>query len=85
MTEAALVLILPGKKGPTSYYLEKIDAHPEMATAAWRLRKAFDQDEVYDVRRMPNGWLLCSCKDAESRLKLIGCKHCQGLVKKGLL
>lgn len=78
---ARLTLSIDG----VDYRLRRIDAHPEAARKAWRLRKA--DGTTYHVAVMDHG-IECECPDFVFRREGIdpeGCKHCKALVAVGLL
>lgn len=89
MNTAKLILILRTGKTETWYTLAPIDAHPDAATRAWRLRKIGGErgsgPECYDVAIMKQGWVTCSCPSWLYKQRADGCKHCRALKAMGLL
>ena len=67
--------------GKASYTITRLEAHPEVALAAFRLQKA--DGESYDVRQAPSGWCECECKGFLRWSK--PCKHIKALEAAGLL
>lgn len=67
--------------GKSSYCITRLEAHPDVAAAAFRLRKA--DGETYDVRQSPAGWCDCECKGFLRWGK--PCKHIKALETAGLV
>jgi hypothetical protein len=54
------------------YILGRTPAHPEIAQAAFSVRKLIPDGETYHVRVSPEGWLACDCRGHE---RWGHCKH----------
>lgn len=72
--------------GADTYFVKPLDAHPDVATKAYRLMKQTGDKEVYDVRQDPDGRegeVECDCRGFSRWQK--PCKHCRALRAAGMI